>query len=320
MSIGHAQAPVPAIEWKLSTALGPAYPQGKGGETWARLVTERSAGRIKVAHFPGASLAQRDPAREFAALRDGAINLAVGSASSWALQVKELNVFGLPWLFPDPASVERALAGEVGTDVSGALQAAGVVVLASTSDAFRELATTRPVHVPADLVGLRIRVPPGPLAFDVLIALGCLPASMTATDARAALARGSLDGELLSVAAFGASRLYAAGVPRLLVWGMAADALFFAVNRRDWDSLGDSDREIVRLAARDAARESSLLARQQMSAQALAGLARDGAKVTRLTGAGREPFRQKTRSVYERWSTIIGADLVQAAEKAAVGP
>src|SRR5215469_2980841 len=73
-------------EWKLSTALGPAYPEGKAGEAWARLIAERSGSRLAVKHFPGATLAQHDPAREFAGLRDGAIDLAVGSAVNWSSQ------------------------------------------------------------------------------------------------------------------------------------------------------------------------------------------------------------------------------------------
>ena len=47
---------------------------------------------------PGATLAQRDPAREFSALRDGAAELAVGSTLQWAGAVPELGVVGLPWL------------------------------------------------------------------------------------------------------------------------------------------------------------------------------------------------------------------------------
>jgi TRAP-type C4-dicarboxylate transport system substrate-binding protein len=305
------------LEWKLSTVLGPAYPQGKGGEVWARLITERSGGRLLVKHFPGASLVQRDPAREFSALRDGRIDLAVASASNWALQVKELNVFSLPWLFPDAAALERALAGGVGSQLWGPMQTAGVVVLASTAGAFHELATMRPVHGPADLAGMRLRAPPSPLITDTLVALGCLPASMGASEARAALSRGALDGELLAVAAFGASRLYANGAPHLLLWGIFADALLFAINRRTWDGLAEGDRELVRQAAQDAARDAGALARQQTGAPALAALARDGAIVTRLTRSGREPFREKTRGVYERWRTLIGEGIVRAAESAA---
>ena len=65
-----AQAPqqATATEWKLSTALGPSYPQGRGGVIWARLIRERSGGRLNVTVFPGATLTQRDAAREFGAL------------------------------------------------------------------------------------------------------------------------------------------------------------------------------------------------------------------------------------------------------------
>ena len=41
-----------ALELKLSTALGPAYAQGKAGERWAALIRERSAGRFAVRHYP----------------------------------------------------------------------------------------------------------------------------------------------------------------------------------------------------------------------------------------------------------------------------
>jgi TRAP-type C4-dicarboxylate transport system substrate-binding protein len=312
-----AQSASPAKEWKLSTTLGPAYPQGKAGEVWARLINERSRGRLAVKHFPGATLAQRDPVREFVALRDGVIDLAVGSASNWSSQVKELSLVGLPWLFPDRAALERVLKSEVGARMSERIEAEGIVPLASVSDAFRELATKRPVHAPADLAGLRLRVPAASLlSVDTLIALGALPAGMSASDARAALGRGALDGEMLGVAAFSATRLYVSGAPHLLLWGGQADALFFAINRALWDALPESDRQLVRQAAIDAAHEAGALAQRQTDEAALAQLARDGAKVTRLTASGKEPFRSATRTVYDKWAAIVGAGLVRAAEVA----
>ena len=35
-------------EYKMSLVLGPAFPWGKGGEIWADLVRERTAGRINI--------------------------------------------------------------------------------------------------------------------------------------------------------------------------------------------------------------------------------------------------------------------------------
>ena len=76
-AIAQSSTQARATEWKLSTALGPAYPQGRAGVIWAELIREQSGGRLNAKTFPGATLVQRDAAREFAALRDGAIDLAV---------------------------------------------------------------------------------------------------------------------------------------------------------------------------------------------------------------------------------------------------
>jgi len=318
-ALGQGVPPVPR-EWKLSTALGPAYPQGKAAEIWAALIRERSAGRLNVALFPGATLAQRDPAREFAALRDGRIDLAVGSTAAWALQVQELNLIALPWLVPDAAGLDRLLEGAVASRLAESVQAAGVVPLAWANAGFHELATRRAVHAPADLKGVLLRVAATPLLLDTLLALGVRPATMDAAAAMVAQRNGALDGEVISVAAYRTSRLYAEGLPHLLVWGAHADALLFAVNRAVWDGLSDPDRDLVRQAAREAAVQASALARKQADAAALAELAREGATVTRLTPSGKQRFKEASRAVYERWAALVGADLVHAAEAALAPP
>lgn len=316
----QTSAPTAAIEWKLSTALGPAYPQGKAAEIWALLIRERSAGRLTVGLFPGATLAQRDPAREFLALRDGAIDLAVGSTAAWAMQVKELNLIGLPWLFPDADAIDALLQGEIAPRLAARVQAAGVVPLAWANDGFLELATRGAIHAPADLDGLTLRVAATPLLLDTLLALGAKPASMSAAAALLAQRGGTLDGEVTSVAAYRTSRVYTSDLKHLLVWDAHADALLFAVNRGVWDGLSDADRELVAQAARDAALQTNALARQQAALAALTELASQGATVTRLTPSGKEPFRKATRVVYDRWAAVIGEDLVRAAEAAIAVP
>ena len=215
-----------AIALKLSTVLGPAYAQGKAGEVWAALIRERSGGRIAVKHFPGASLVQRDPAREFAALRDGAIDLAVGSTLAWSAQVPELNLLALPWLIPDEVAIDALLGGDIGGRLSARLEVAGVVPLAWAANGFTALATKSPVRKPADLAGLNIRIQSSPLVADTLAALGAASSAMSSTDARVALASGVLDGQEVTVASYGVSRLDVAGLTHLLLWDAHAGALF----------------------------------------------------------------------------------------------
>jgi len=51
--------------------------------------------------FPGIQLT------EFASLQQGVADFAIGSTVNWCLQVKELNLFGLPFMFPSYSAVAK---------------------------------------------------------------------------------------------------------------------------------------------------------------------------------------------------------------------
>ena len=108
----HAQSAYKS-EYRMSLVLGPAFPWGKGGELWAAKVRERTQGRINIKLYPGVSLIQGDQTREFSALRQGVIDMAVGSTINWSPQVRQLNLFSLPFLFPDYAAVDAVTQGTV---------------------------------------------------------------------------------------------------------------------------------------------------------------------------------------------------------------
>ncbi|MEP6998272.1 MAG: TRAP transporter substrate-binding protein DctP [Betaproteobacteria bacterium] len=316
---GGAPSAAPASEWKLSTALGPAYPQGKAGERWAALIRERSAGRFAVQHYPGATLFQRDALREFAALREGSIAFAVGSTLDWSPYVDQLNLVALPWLIPSERALEALLASAVSAELAARLESEDVVVVAWASNGFREIASKRPLRAPADFAGLRVRTPGLALLDETLAALGASPVRMNGVDARRAALAGSLDAEETTTNAFRTSRADAAGFTHLQLWGAHADALVFAVNRRAWNAWSAEDRELVRQAARDAAQDALALRLKLGGDAALGEAGRQGATVTRLTAAGKDAFRHATREVYAKWAAVIGGDLVHRAEAAIAG-
>jgi TRAP-type transport system periplasmic protein len=301
---------------KLSTAQGPAYPMGKAGEVWATLIRERSGGLLAVAHYPGATLSSRDPARELLALREGSIDLAVGSTLAWSMQVPELNVLALPWLVPDASALDALIAGDVGKRLSALLEAGGVVPVAWLGNGFTELASKKAVRKPADLNAMQVRVQALPLMKETIAALGAKPSAMTAAEARSALESGQLDAQETSVAAYSAARLYAGPLVHLQLWHAHADALIFAVNRSVWESWPEAQRKLVGDAAIEASREALALARRFDDEGALARLASHGTIVTRPTAHGRALFRDAARAVYDRWKQSIGVELVDAAEAA----
>jgi TRAP-type C4-dicarboxylate transport system substrate-binding protein len=312
-SVNAQQAP---REWKLSTALGPAFALGKAGERWATLIAQGTSGRLPVKLHPGAALAQRDPLREFAVLRDGGADLAVGSTLFWSATVPELGVVGLPWLAPGWPQL-TALAGEsVTTRLAAALSRAGVEPLAFAPLGHRALATTaRLVREPSDVTGMRVRVPALPPIVDIYTALGALPRSMSFADAQAAFKAGSLDAQEGNAASFAAARLDAVGLRHVADWNAVAEMAVFAVNRSVWNAWPEADRLRVREAAAEAAHELAALARKEAD-DALSELRRRGLTLTRATPDGHAAFALATRGVYERWAAVAGEDITRAAEAA----
>ncbi|MDD2714153.1 MAG: DctP family TRAP transporter solute-binding subunit [Simplicispira sp.] len=306
-------------EYRMSLVLGTAFPWGKGGELWANKVRERTQGRINIKLYPGVSLIQGDQTREFSALRQGVIDMAVGSTINWSPQVKQLNLFSLPFLMPDYAAADALTQGEVGKSLFQTLDKAGVVPLAWGENGYREISNSKKaIKSPDDLKGMKIRVVGSPLFLDTFTALGANPTQMSWADAQPAMASSAVDGQENPLSVYMAAKLYTVAQKHLTLWGYMNDPLIFVVNKDIWNSWTPADREIVKQAAIDAGKEQVVIARKgviEADKPLLKEIASHGVTVTQLSPAEREAFVKATRPVVEKWKGQIGADLVNMAEK-----
>ncbi len=307
-------------EYRMSLVLGTAFPWGKGGELWADQVRERTQGRINIKLYPGTSLVQGDQTREFSALRQGVIDMAVGSTINWSPQVKSLNLFSMPFLFPNFTAVDAVTQGEVGQEIFKTLEKGGVVPLAWGENGYREISNSKhAIKTPADLKGMKIRVVGSPLFLDTFTALGANPTQMSWADAQPAMASGAVDGQENPIGVYMAAKLQSVGQKHLTMWGYMNDPLIFVVNKDVWASWTPADQAIVKQAALDAAKEEIAIARKglvEADKPLLKDLTGLGVTVTTPNAAEREAFVKATRPVYDKWKSQIGAPLVDKAEKA----
>jgi tripartite ATP-independent transporter DctP family solute receptor len=309
-----------AAEYRLSTVVGTAFPWGKAGERWGDLVRTRTNNRINMKMYPGTSLVAGDQTREFSAIRQGVIDLAIGSTINWSPQVRQLNLFSLPFLMPDYAAIDALTQGAVGRDIFGIIEKTGVVPLAWGENGFREVTNSkRELRRPEDFKGLKFRVVGSPLFLDTFTALGANPTQMSWADAQPALASGAVDGQENPLTIFTAAKLHTVGQRNVTLWGYVADPLIFVVNKQVWESWTPEDRKIVREAALEAGRYCIQLARDGMTGAAPAlhkTIEGFGVKVVKLTPEERAAFVKVTKPVYDKWAKQIGPDLVKKAEGA----
>jgi len=320
LAAGGAQAQNYRTEYRLSTTLGTAFPWGQAGERWIELVKEKTQGRIVIKLYSGNSLVGGDQTREFTAIRQGVIDMSIGSTINWSPQVKELNLFSLPFLMPDYKAIDALTQGEVGKELFAVLEKREVVPLAWGENGFREMSNSkRAIASPADMKGLKFRVVGSPLYNETFSALGANPTQMSWADAQPALASGAVDGQENPLSVFVAAKLVTVGQKHLTLWHYVADPLIFVVNKQVWASWTPVDREAVRQAAIQAGRENVEKARKGIAGNdntVLRQIEASGVAVVHLTPEQRAAFVQATRPVYEKWSKTIGSDLVRKAEAA----
>ena len=305
-------------EYRLSTVVGTAFPWGKAGDRWGELVRQRTNGRINIKMYPGASLVAGDQTREFTAIRQGVIDLAIGSTINWSPQIRQLNLFSLPFLMPDYDAIDALTGGEVGKELFRIIEKAGVVPLAWGENGFREVTNSkRELRKPADFKGLKFRVVGSPLFLDTFSALGANPTQMSWADAQPALASGAVDGQENPLTIFIAVKMQNFGQKNVTLWSYVADPLIFVVNKEAWESWSKEDQKIVRQAAVEAGKYCVDLAREGLTGANPAlhkTIESSGVKIVKLSPAERAAFQKATRPVYDKWAKQIGPDLVKKAE------
>jgi len=306
-------------EYRVSTVVPAPFPWGIAAEKWAELTAERTDGRINLKVYPGVQLVQGDQTREFTALRQGVIDMAVGSTINWSPQITELNLFSLPFLMPDYAAMDALTQGPVGEKIFEVVQAKGAVPLAWAENGFREVTNSKvEIRTPADMQGLKLRVVGSPIYNDMFTALGANPTQMSWADAQPALTTGAVDGQENPLTIYSVLKMHELGQTNVTLWGYVADPLIFAVNQQVWDSFTPEDQEILKQAAVDAGAHGIEVARKGMTdgdQSLIEEIKGYGVNVVTLTEEERRAFVDATRDVYDAWKDKVGADLVNMAEE-----
>lgn len=304
-------------EYKLSVVVGPNTPWGQGAQKFADIVKKETNGRINIKPYFSGQLYAGKQTNEFLLVRQGVADFALASTINWSTSVKELNLFSLPFLFPNYAALDRAEQGEPGKRIVKLLDDKGVVALGWGENGFRELTNSkRAVKKPADLDGLKIRVVGSPIFVETFKALGANPVSMNWGEAVSAFQSGTVDGQENPITGIVIPYKLWQSHKFATIWHYTIDPLILSVGKDVWSKFSAQDQAILRKAAAEAMAFQKKAAREGLdgSSASIELLKKNGMDVTILKPADVDAFRAKTKPVYEKWAAEIGAELVKVTE------
>ena len=309
-------------EYKLSLVVGPQTSWGQSAVRFADMVREQTGGKINIKCYFAGQLFGGMQTTEFLLLRQGVADFAVGSTINWSPTIKELNLFNLPFFFPNYKALDSVETGEPGKHLFKIIEEKGVIGLGWGENGFRELTNSkRSVRKLEDIDGLKIRVVGSPLFIDTFRAFGANPVSINWSETLTALQQGTVDGQENPVSSIVIPYKLWEINKHITIWRYAIDPHILGVSKETFNSFEPKDREIVSKAALEAMAWNKKDSRKGLegSTEAFDLLKSKGMDVTILTPNEMEAFKNKTKSVYDKWVKEIGAELVDAADKVVKG-
>ncbi|MFP3043201.1 C4-dicarboxylate TRAP transporter substrate-binding protein [Treponema primitia] len=192
---------------KMSTQLNESSPMVGGFKEWAKAVEEKTSGNLKIEVFPSAQLGSDEDVIEQALQ---GVNVAVlTDGGRMANYVKDIGIIGMPYIAGNYDELRKITESKTFAAWDAQLIQNGMRILSyNWYDGPRNFYTTKPVNVPADLNGQRIRTPGAPVWAKSVESMGATPIAMGWNDSYNALQSKSIDGvEVQSTSAYPA-RMY----------------------------------------------------------------------------------------------------------------
>jgi len=178
---------------KFSHVVALDTPKGKAAEYFKKLAEERTKGRVKVEVYPNSQLFK--DGEEMEALQLGSVHMLAPSLAKFGpLGVREFEVFDLPYIFDDYNELHKVTQGPVGAALFKKLESKGIVGLAYWDNGFKVMSANKPIRVPADYKGLKMRIQSSKVLGDEIKALGGIPQVMAFSEVYQSLQTGVVDG------------------------------------------------------------------------------------------------------------------------------
>jgi C4-dicarboxylate-binding protein DctP len=148
---GAAMAQAPIVI-KFSHVVAPNTPKGKGADKFKELAEKYTNGKVKVEVYPNSTL-YKDK-EELEALQLGAVQMLAPSNSKFGpMGIKDFEVFDLPFLLPNLASLRKVTEGPIGQKMLKLLEPKGMIGLAYWDNGFKQMSANKPLHMPEDYKG-----------------------------------------------------------------------------------------------------------------------------------------------------------------------
>ena len=220
----------------------------KSADEFAKRANAKLGGKAKVTVYGSSQLGSDEEMLQ--KLKVGTIDMALPS-TVMSSQVDLFGIFEMPYLVKDRAHMGRIEKEIFWTKLEPEAEKKGLKILAVWENGFRQITNNkRPIKVPSDLQGIKLRVPGGKWRVKMFQAYGANPSPMKFSELFAALQTGVMDGEENPF-----TQIYSAKLQEvqkyLSLSGHVYTPAYLTVGKAKWETLPPDVRKILEDTAKE---------------------------------------------------------------------
>ena len=313
-AVGPADAQQPIVI-KFSHVVANDTPKGKGAEKFKELAEKYTDGKVKVEVFPNSSL-YKDK-EELEALQLGAVQMLAPSLAKFGpIGIKEFEVFDLPFILPNKEALRRVTDGPLGKRLLTLLEPKGITGLAYWDNGFKDMSGNKPLRMPEDFRGLKIRIQSSKVLEAQIRALGAIPQVMAFSEVYQALQTGVVDG-----AENPPSNIYTQKMHEVQKYIMLSEHGYVGyaviVNKKFWEGLPADIRAQLEKAMKETTEYTNSIA-QKENDDAMDTMKKSGlTQIVPLTADQKKAWMAALRPVYDEMASRVGKGTIEEFEKEA---
>lgn len=278
-------------------------------------VEKATNGSIKVEIYPAGQFGKDQPTME--GLKLGTLELAVAHDGAIATVYKQIGVLGIPFLYENHEHAWRVYDSKWKDEMSAdMIKKTGIRMLGVADNGVRHFTNSqKPIHTPADMKGMKIRIQPSPVYKTLVESLGASASAIPWAELPTALQQRVVDGQENGVTNILAASLYQSQKYVTLdghVWSIHA----YLINERFYQGLTPTEKKAVDEAAQKAiAIHRKMTSDQDKNAKQI--LEKVGMQVYTPSAAQIGEFRKLAQPPVKQWAEKeIGKDYVDSLFKA----
>ena len=281
------------------------HPANIAAKQFASRVEARTNAAIRINIFPNNVLG--GPPEQAQQIKLGTIDMGLPTQGQLDKYDTAFGAVMLPFIFDNPAQVYRVLDGPAMDWLAPRAEKQGFILLHNWEYGFRNVTNSvRPINVPADVTGLKIRTPPELQIQASMEALGATVQAIAFPELYLALSQGVVDGEENPIPVIYYSKFYEVQ-KHLAITRHIYNNMIHTIGVNTWKKLTPAQQAIFR---EESASAGELMRKLIADGEAdqMVKLAAAGMQITRPDLA---PFRARMEPAYKRIADYAGEDNVR---------